>query len=117
MKHIISIAELISLQIRMTGKSVAEVSREVGFNNPNFLSMIRRGKTKIPLNRVPALAKALEICPRGLLFRCLEEYEPELLETIQICLPGAFLSESDLKIVRAIRKKIAARQARGESES
>ncbi len=49
-------------------KSQAAIATEAGFINVNVLSMIKTGTSKLPLDRVPALAKALE-CDPARLFR------------------------------------------------
>lgn len=42
-------------------KSQAEIAAEAGFVNANMISLLKAGKNKIPLDRVPALAAALEV--------------------------------------------------------
>ena len=49
-------------------KRQQDIATEAGFVNPNMLSMVKSGKTKLPLDRVPSLAKAMDCDPR-LLFR------------------------------------------------
>ena len=49
-------------------KNQVEIATEAGFVNTNMLSMIKAGKSRLPLDRVPALAKALD-CDPSLLFR------------------------------------------------
>jgi transcriptional regulator with XRE-family HTH domain len=44
-------------------KTQAEIATEAGFQNANMLSILKSGKSKIPLDRVPSLAKALEADP------------------------------------------------------
>lgn len=44
----------------------AQIADEAGFVNPNMLSMLKAGKSKLPLDRVPALAAALECDPSRL---------------------------------------------------
>lgn len=41
-------------------KSQIEIAFEAGFPNPSVLAMIKNGTTKLPLDRVPAMAQALE---------------------------------------------------------
>ena len=41
-------------------KSQREIAHEAGFANANVISMLKSGATKIPLDRVPTLARALE---------------------------------------------------------
>ena len=54
-------------------KSQGEVATEAGFNNPNMISLIKSGSTRLPLDRVPAMAKALEVDPAYLLLLALEQ--------------------------------------------
>lgn len=49
-------------------KNQAQIADEAGFVNPNILSMLKAGKSKLPLDRVPALAVALD-CDPSRLFR------------------------------------------------
>ncbi|MFN3662484.1 XRE family transcriptional regulator [Yoonia sp.] len=49
-------------------KQQNEIAAEAGFANPNMVWMLKSGATKLALDRVPALARALECDPR-LLFR------------------------------------------------
>lgn len=64
-------------------KTQAEIAAEAGYANPNNITMIKQGLTKLAINKVPALAKALEINPAELMVMTLEEYTPEILEVMQ----------------------------------
>lgn len=44
-------------------KTQAEIAAEAGFPNPNMLTYLKNGRNKVPLDRVPNLAKALEVDP------------------------------------------------------
>jgi len=58
-------------------KSQREIAAEAGYPKPNILSMIKHGETKLPLERVPAIAKALD-CDVALLFSlALQQYFDE----------------------------------------
>jgi len=54
-------------------KSQRDIGLEAGFRNVNMLSMIKSGTTKLALDRVPALAKALDSDPRHLFLLALEQ--------------------------------------------
>jgi len=54
-------------------KSQGEIATEAGFNNPNMISLIKSGSTRLPLDRVPAMAKALDVDPAYLLLLALEQ--------------------------------------------
>ena len=54
-------------------KTQAQVASEAGFINPNMLSMLKAGSNRLPIDRVPALAKALDADPAYLLLLTLEQ--------------------------------------------
>ena len=54
-------------------KTQKEIAQEAGFLNANMLSLLKSGANKIPLDRVPALAKALEADPAYLMRLSLEQ--------------------------------------------
>lgn len=58
------------LKHRKTQKAIA---REVGFVNSNMLSLLKSGANKVPLDRVPALAKSLDADPAYLMRLALEQ--------------------------------------------
>src|SRR4051812_28502756 len=49
-------------------KTQSTIASEAGFGQHNMLTNIKLGNSKLPLDRVPALAKALE-CDSAFLFR------------------------------------------------
>lgn len=54
-------------------KKQKEIAHEAGLMTPNLITMIKNGSTKIPLDRVPALARALETDPAFLMRLTLEQ--------------------------------------------
>ena len=54
-------------------KSQIEIATEAGFINQNMLAMLKNGSNKLPLDRVPALAKALDCDPAYLCRMALEQ--------------------------------------------
>ena len=61
------------LELRPT-KTQAQIASEAGFLNPNMLSMIKTGVTRLPLDRVPALAVALNVDAARLFQLALEQW-------------------------------------------
>lgn len=49
-------------------KSQLQIASEAGFPNPNMVTMIKNGSSKLALDRVPSMARALE-CDPGYLMR------------------------------------------------
>jgi DNA-binding Xre family transcriptional regulator len=58
-------------------KSQTEIAKAVGFNSPNMLSMVKSGKVKLPMKRVPALCRELGIHPEELLLLAMSEEYPD----------------------------------------
>jgi transcriptional regulator with XRE-family HTH domain len=54
-------------------KTQSEIAAQAGFINPNVITMIKQGKTKAALDRIPALARALECDPAYLMRLALEQ--------------------------------------------
>ncbi len=71
--RLISYLEKRVLELRPT-KSQAEIASEAGFTNVNMLAMIKSGATRLPLDRVPALAEALKVDPARLLQLALQQW-------------------------------------------
>ena len=71
-------------------KSQVQIASEAGFVNANVLSMLKSGKTKLPLDRVPALAAALECDPSRLFRMAVEHKDPVLTLRARTTLRGIF---------------------------
>jgi len=68
-------AKLIADRIRDLShrKTQAEIASEAGFPNANMMSFLKNGRNKVPIDRVPSLAKALEVDPAYLLRLALDQ--------------------------------------------
>lgn len=98
------LALFIHARIDSSHKTLTEISAEAGFENPNFLSMVRKGKSKLPIRRVPALADALEVPQQELLQRCLEAYYPEVHSILRSLLPAYELTPDEIRFLRGYRE-------------
>ena len=54
-------------------KTQAEIASEAGFGNANMMTFLKNGRNKVPLDRVPSLAKALEVDPAYLMRLTLDQ--------------------------------------------
>ena len=82
----ITVADYLTAQIEVCGKSQKEIAEEVGFQKANVITMLKHGSTKIPLSRIPALAKSIGVDPGKLMRMALGEYQPKVLEAIEECM-------------------------------
>src|SRR6056297_1733598 len=54
-----------------------EIARDAGFSSANALSLLKTGECKVPISRIPALAKALDVDGHLSVKIALREYQPE----------------------------------------
>lgn len=76
-------ASFLSAAIDCSGLTQRQIALQAGFSRPNFISMMKSGETKIPISRVPGLAKACGFTARELLEIVLSEDHPEIWEVIK----------------------------------
>lgn len=53
-------AKFLDKRIGQLPKTQRELAQDMGYTRPNILSMMKSGEAKVPLDRVPAMAKALD---------------------------------------------------------
>ena len=70
----ITVAKFIGQQIERSERLQEDIATDCGFVNPNMISMIKNGVTKLPLAKIGVLAKALDIEPAYLLRLAMLEY-------------------------------------------
>lgn len=72
----LTLAQLIAARIEDLSprKSQREIAEEVGFPSRNVISIIKSGATKLSLDRVEAMAKALELDLATVMIPALEQY-------------------------------------------
>lgn len=64
-------------------KTQREIAAETGYDKPNNVSMFKRGETKVPFEKIPALAKALEVDPAHLFRLGMEVHWPDAAGVIE----------------------------------
>ena len=103
-KTIDAVSTYFAALIDRSTKTQDEIAKEAGFHSPNTISMIKTGRTKLPIARIPALAKALDSDPRELLALALQTYEPELYRVYSTISPEMLISVKEYELLKAVRK-------------
>lgn len=104
MKPTISVANYITQQLVLCGKTQTEVSNEIGYENTNVLTMFKQGKTKVPVNKVKDIAKALEVDSVYLLKLVMKEYTPETWSVISDIIERPIITYSEQRIIDVVRQ-------------
>jgi|SRR6056297_110029 len=76
-------ATFLRTAIENSPKTQREIARDAGFATPNVLSMMKTGECKIPISRIPALAKALDVDSQEFVKIALREHHPEIWMVIE----------------------------------
>ena len=99
------LAQYISKQIDVQasmGKNQRQIAAEIGYEKPNMISMFKRGEAKVPLDKIPALAKALNVDAAFLFKLAIQQYWPEMGKAIAEIF-GTILTKNETKMIELIR--------------
>lgn len=102
--HLKAFAERISEFIEKSPKTQRQIAIEIGYSKSHYILAIKKGKMRVPLQKVPALARALDADPAALLRFALAEYNPALLAALTGVL-GEFVTKNELELIRMLRRE------------
>jgi hypothetical protein len=98
-----TVAQYLEQQIALSEKSQREIAAECGYERPNILTMIKQGDTKLPLNKVGLMAKALGVDPIHLLRLTMSEYMPETWGVLEELIGEQLVSEKEMTLIHLAR--------------
>jgi transcriptional regulator with XRE-family HTH domain len=98
-----TVAQFIAAKINESGKSQIEVAQACGWPKPNMVTMVKQGKTRLPLDKIGPLAKILEVEPVYLFWLVMQEYYPDTLREIEDVIRGVMLNEHEREIIETYR--------------
>ncbi|WP_299897901.1 XRE family transcriptional regulator [uncultured Ruegeria sp.] len=91
------------LELKPT-KSQAEIAAQAGYVNQNMITMIKQGRTKVALDRVPTLAVALEADPAFVMQLALEQAIGRTAAEAVVEVFGEPVTANEVGWLQAIRK-------------
>lgn len=83
--------------------SQTEIAARAGFLNANVVSMLKDGSTKLAIDRVPGMAKALECDPALLLRFTLEQHHGATLARAIFEIAGPMPTEHERQLLEEFR--------------
>ncbi len=98
------VAAFIAAAIERSSKTQLEISAEAGFPRSSVLSMIKQGQTKMPLARIPQMARALEVDEVEFFRLAMGEYMPELLRICDQMYACERLTEGEAALLYEVRQ-------------
>ena len=100
-----ALLQLVNEKIASSGKTQGEIAVECGFPRSNILSMIKHGYTKLPVDRLPRLAKSLEIDPSYMMRMYLTEHDPGLLTILNMHM-GGMPTRNEIRLLTRMRSMV-----------
>ena len=95
-----TVARFLTDAINRSSKSQMQIAAECGFTSTNMVTMVKQGRSKMPIQKVKLMADSLGVDARLLMKMCFEEYQPGAWEVIEevfrsspITNPGRRVSE------------------------
>lgn len=98
-----TVAAFVTNRLKEIGKSQKQVATECGFDNANVVTMLKQGLTKIPLGRITAIARALEVDATFLMRLTMREYQPDLWSELERSLAAPMLSSHERELIEKVR--------------
>lgn len=98
-----TVAQFISAKIHESGKSQIEIAEACGWPAVNMVTMVKQGKTRLPIDKIGQLAQVLEIEPHYLFWLTMAEYFPDTLYAIEHVIRGVMLNEHERLIIETYR--------------
>lgn len=106
-----TVAQFIAAKIKESGKSQIEIAQACGWPKPNFVTMLKKGDSKLPLDKIGPMAKVLEVQPVYLYWLVMQEYYPETLDAIEHAIRGVMLTDHEKEIIEVYRDLTHGRDA------
>lgn len=95
--------EYIAALIDSSELTQREMAAELGYDNANVISMFKKGITKVPIEKIPIMAKMLGADPAHMARLALREYHPGFFEALETIFGGC-ASKNELEVLKVIRK-------------
>lgn len=84
-------------------KSQLQIANEAGFPNPNMVSMIKNGASKLAIDRVPSMARAVDCDPAFLMRLALDQAVGDTAAAALIEIFGTPVTANELAWLQELR--------------
>ena len=105
----ITVAEYLTQQIALSGKSQREIAEALHYEKANVITMFKQGKTRLPINKIPLMAEALGVDKVHLLRICMGEYMEEAWTVIESMLGDNLITRGESRVLDIVREASAGR--------
>jgi len=99
-----TVAEFITDAIIASGKTQKQISLDLGYDNPNIITMFKQGLTPVPLKKIGPISQALDVDPVRFLRLVMLEYMPDTYQAIEQVLGAPLLTQHEKVLIESFRK-------------
>lgn len=78
-----SFLEYLAFAFERSPKTHAEIAREMGYRSENVVNMMLAGICKVPIDKLPSMAEALNVEPSYVMRLALQDYCPAILRAME----------------------------------
>lgn len=105
-----TIANLVERHQAEQGLTDVQLANAIGYKAV-VISMIKQATMRLPINKAPALARALSLDPADVLRLVLTEQAPELLATLDEVFDPLKLTGTEVNLIKHLRRLAAGRES------
>lgn len=98
------VPQYLTAQIQISGIKQKDIAEALGYTKPNIITMFKQGLTKVPVEKVGALAKVLGVDPVYLLRVVMNDYMPGTYNALVSIFGQEPISNNEQEIIVAIRQ-------------
>ena len=86
--------------------TLAQIANKMGYPRGHIISMFRADQAKVPLDKIPALAEALQVDVGHLMRLGLEQYWPDKMGVITKVF-SRIVTDNEFALIQEIRERIS----------
>lgn len=105
-----TVADLIEKAQQGLALSDNHIAEAIGCENPAITSLLKQGRMRLPIPKVPQMAELLEVKPSKLMQMVLREISQETLAAIEACYGPMVLTDAEAQLIRSIRQSAGGRE-------
>jgi hypothetical protein len=102
-----SFLDFLQTSLNLSNRSLNDLAAEVGYESGNALTLIKSGRSKIALNRVRPLGRALGIDDSLLYQLALRDQFPDIWENLQQMGTKNLVSDTERELLEQIKKVVS----------
>lgn len=106
-----TIANLVDRHQTAQGLTDLQLANAIGYEKGIVISLIKQATMRLPINKAPALARALSLPPAEVLRLVLTEQAPELLATLDEVFDPLKLTGTEVNLITHLRRLSAGRES------